>query len=162
GGKLPGIFLGELAVFLFRQDLPFFQDGHFARIHHDEGFEVQNALEVAHGNVQQIADAAWQALEEPYVRAGPSQLDVAKTLATDLRQGDLDAALVADDAAVLHALVLAAKAFPVRDRTENFGAEQAVTLGLEGAVVDGLGLGDFAVRPGANFLRAGQADADRI
>jgi len=70
---------------------------------------------------------------------------VAKTLTADLRQGDFDAALVADDAAVLHALVLAAQAFPVRDRTEDFGAEQAVTLGLEGAVVDGLRLGDFTV-----------------
>ena len=59
-------------------------------------------------------------------------------------------------------LYFAAQAFPVGDRTENFGAEQAVALRLEGAVIDGFRLGDFAVRPGADFLRAGQADADGI
>jgi hypothetical protein len=48
---------------------------------------------------------------------------MAEAFTADFRQGDFDAALVADDAAVLHALVLAAQAFPVRDRTENFGAE---------------------------------------
>ena len=61
----------------------------------------------------------------------------------DLR--DLDAALVADDAAVLHALVLAAEALPVGDRAEDLRAEEAVALRLEGAVVDRLRLGDFAV-----------------
>src|SRR5262245_33017685 len=147
-GELAGVFLRQLAVFLFGQNLAFSQDGDLAGIHDDERFEVQNALEVAHGNVQQVADAAGQALEEPHVRTGRSQLDVAKAFAANLRQGDFDAALVADDAAVLHPLVLAAQTFPVRNRTENLCAEQTVTLGLEGAVVNGLRLGDFAVRPG--------------
>jgi hypothetical protein len=64
--------------------------------------------------------------------------------------------------AVLHALVLAAQAFPVGDGAKNLGAEKTVALGLEGAVVDGLRLGDFAVRPRADFFRARQADADGI
>src|SRR5262249_13959017 len=71
-------------------------------------------------------------------------------------------ALVADHAAVLHALVLAAEALPVRDGAEDLGAEEAVPLRLEGPVVDGLGLGDLAVRPAADLLRAGQADLDGI
>ena len=78
---------------------------------------------------------------------GRGQLDVAHALAAHARQGDLDAALLADDALVLHALVLAAQALVVLGRAEDAGAEQAVTLGLEGAVVDGLGLLDLAERP---------------
>src|SRR5204863_7327168 len=131
-------------------------------IHDDERFEIKNALEIAHGNVQQVADTAGQALEEPHVRTGRSQLDVAEALAADLAQGNFDAALIADNAAVLHALVLAAQAFPVSDGAKNLGAEQAVALGFERAVVDGLRLGNFAVRPGTNFFRARQADANGI
>ena len=87
---------------------------------------------------------------------------MAEALATDLGQRDFDAALVADDAAVLHALVLAAEALPVGDGSEDAGAEQAVAFGLEGAVVDGFRLGDFAVRPAADLLRRGKPDADCV
>jgi hypothetical protein len=63
---------------------------------------------------------------------------------------------------MLHALVLAAQAFPIGDGAKNFGTEQTVTLGLERAVVNGFGLGDFTVRPRTDFLRAGQADTNGI
>ena len=86
------------------------------------------------------------------------QLDMAHALAADLRDGDLDAALLADDALVLHALVLAAQALVILDRTEDARAEQAVTLGLERAVVDRLGLLDLAERPAADLV--GRRDAD--
>src|SRR5216684_2880667 len=69
GDELTGIFLGELAIFLFRQNLALAQDRDFIGIDDHERFEIQNALEVAHGNVQQVANAAGQALEEPHVRA---------------------------------------------------------------------------------------------
>src|SRR5690606_31775594 len=82
--------------------------------------------------------------------------------AAHLGQGDFDAALLADHAAVLEALVLAAEALVVLDGTEDLGAEQAVTLGLERAVVDRLGLLYFPVRPRTNLLGRGQSDADRI
>ena len=160
--NLPGIFLLEFAVLFFGQHLVFLELRHFARIDADECLEVQNALEIAHGDIEQVADAARQALEEPHVRAGRSQLDVAEALAADLAERHFDAALVADHAAVLHALVLAAEALPVGDGTENLGAEQAVAFRLEGAVVDGLRLGYFAVRPGPDFFRARQADANGI
>ncbi len=83
-------------------------------------------------------------------------------LAAHFTQSDFHAALVANHAAVLHALVLAAQTFPVRHRTENLGAEQAIALGLEGAVIDGFRLGHLAVRPRANFLGTRQADANGI
>ena len=78
------------------------------------------------------------------MRDGYGEFDVPHALATDLAQGDFDAATIADDAAITDALVLTAMAFPVLDRTKNALAEQAVLLGLERAVVDGLGLRDFA------------------
>src|SRR4029078_1978501 len=88
--------------------------------------------------------------------------DMAHAFAADLRDGDLDAALLADDPLVLHALVLAAQAFVVLDRAENAGAEQAVTLGLECAVVDRLRLLDLAERPAADLVGRGDADADLV
>jgi hypothetical protein len=66
-------------------------------------------------------------------------------------QRDFNAALFADDALVLHALVLAAQALVVLDRAEDARAEQAVALRLEGPVVDGLRLFDFAEGPGKIF-----------
>src|SRR6185312_10474052 len=90
------------------------------------------------------------------------QLDVAHAVAPHLREGDLDAALLADDAAVLHPLVLAAQALVVLDRPEDAGAEQAVALRLEGPVIDRLGLLYLAIGPGVNALRARDRDADLI
>src|SRR6476659_531551 len=63
---------------------------------------------------------------------------------------------------MLHALVLAAQAFPVGDRAKDARAEQAIALRLEGAVVDGLRLGDFAVRPAPDLFRRSHTDLDGI
>jgi hypothetical protein len=87
---------------------------------------------------------------------------VTHAFTTNLGLCDFNAALLADHAAVLQALVLAAQAFVVLDGTKNLGAEQAVTLGLEGAVVDGFGLFDFAKRPRTDFFGRCQTDANRI
>jgi hypothetical protein len=73
------------------------------------------------------------------VRDRARELDVAHALAAHLGERHFDAALLADHAAVLQALVLAAQALVVLDRPEDLGAEQAVPLRLEGAVVDRLG-----------------------
>src|SRR5207344_2493785 len=93
-------------------------------------------------------------------RAG--QLDVAHPLATDLAPGHLHAALVADDALVADPLVLAAVALPVLGRTEDALVEQPVLFRLERPVVDGLGLGDLALRPLPDLVRAGERDADGV
>src|ERR1700744_817107 len=87
---------------------------------------------------------------------------MAHALAPHLGQRHLDAALLADDAAELHALVLAAQALVVLDRAEDARAEQAVALRLERAVVDGLRLLDLAVRPGKNLLRARDRNPDLV
>ena len=109
-----------------------------------------------------MADAARQPLEEPHVAHRCRERDVAQPLAADLGLRDLDAALVADDAAVLHALVLAAEALPVGDRSEDLRAEEAVTLRLERPVVDRLRLGDFPVRPLKDALGRRETDANRV
>src|SRR6201994_4970316 len=90
------------------------------------------------------------------------QFDMAHALAPDPRQRHFDRALLADDALVLHPLVLAAQALVVLDRPEDAGAEQAVALGLEGAVVDGLRLLDLAVGPRQNLLRGRDRNPDLV
>src|SRR5262249_38543597 len=90
------------------------------------------------------------------------ELDVTHAVAAHLGERHLDATLLADDAAILHALVLAAQALVVLDRPEDARAEQAVALRLEGAVVDRLRLLDLAERPGADALRARQRDLDLV
>ena len=155
----------ELAELLFRDqalDLEVLVLRERARVDDDVLLEVEDPLEVAEREVEQVPDAARQPLEEPDVRHGRRELDVAHALAPDLRLRDLDAALVADDAAVLHPLVLAAEAFPVGDRAEDLRAEQAVAFRLERAVVDRLGLRHLAERPRADLLGAGEGDLDGV
>src|SRR5690606_18248164 len=55
-------------------------------------------------------------------------------------------------------LVLAASALPVTAGSEYLLAEEAVLLGLQRAVVDGLGLLDLAERPAANIVSGRQTD----
>src|SRR5262249_2849859 len=128
----------------------------------DRGGEVEDLLELARRDVEQVADAAGDALEEPDVRDGRGQVDVAHALAPNLLARHLDAAPLADDALVADALVLAAVALPVLRRTEDALAEEPVALRLQRSVVDGLGLGDLARGPVADLLARGKSDPDRI
>src|SRR5207244_338491 len=104
------------------------------------------------------AQAAGHGLEEPDVHDRGGQFDVAHALTADARVRHFHAAAVADHPLVFHAAVLAAGALPVLLRPEDAFAKQAVLLGTVGAVVDCLRLFDFAERPGADVVRAGQAD----
>ncbi len=157
-----------LAVFVLRveqlvlgEELVLFERSQ-TRLDDDIALEIEHALKLLELHVEQQADAAGQRLEEPDVGDRRGELDVAHALAADLGDGDLDAALLADDALVLHPLVLAAQALVVLHRPEDAGAEQSVALGLEGAVVDRLGLLDLAERPRADALGAGDADLDLV
>src|SRR5262249_17277227 len=76
----------------------------------DRGGEVQHLLELARSDVEEVADAARHALEEPDVRYGRREVDVSHALAPDLLTGHLDATALADDPLVADALVLAAVA----------------------------------------------------
>src|SRR5271166_2778884 len=147
-----GFVLDDFAVF----------DRSVAGFNHDVGFEIEHRLQLAKRNVEDVSDAAGQALKEPHMRAGRRQLDVAEALAAHLGARHFHAALVADHATVLHALVLAAETLPVGYRPEDARAEQAIALRLEGAVVDRLRFGDFPVRPATNLLGRSQADANGV
>src|SRR5262249_10115565 len=59
---------------------------------HDRGGEVQNLLELLRGHVEQVADAARDALEEPDVAHRGGQVDVAHPLTANPPAGGLYAA----------------------------------------------------------------------
>ena len=151
--------LGQVVV--FRQQLRAVERRQ-AGVGHDECFEVKDAFDVAQRHVEHHAHARRQRLQEPDVRDRRGQFDMAHALAAHLGQRHFDAALLADHAAVLQALVLAAQALVVLDRPEDLGAEKTVALRLERAVVDRFRLLDFAVRPRTDFFRRREADADGI
>src|SRR5258708_7863751 len=136
--------------------------GSLVDVGHDVEREVQEPLEVARGHVEKDAEAAGGSFEEPDVRHRGRELDVAHALAADLRARHFDAALVADDALVADALVLAAVALPVAGRTEHPLVEQAVLLRTQRAVVDRLGLRHLTAGPRPDLIRRGQGDADRV
>ena len=131
------------------------------RVDDDVRLAVEDLLQILERDVEQVADARRQRLQEPDVRDRRGQVDVAEALAAHLGLDDLDAALLADDPAVLHALVLAAVALVVLHWAKDLRAEEAVAFRLEGPVVDRLRLLHLAVRPLADLLRRGQRDADR-
>ncbi len=133
-----------------------------ARVHDHVGFEVQHALDVAQRHVEHEAQARRQRLQEPDVRARRRQVDVTHAVTANLGLRHFDAALLADHATVLQALVLAAQALVVLDGTEDLGAEQTITLRLERPVVDGFRLLDFAERPRTDLFGRREADLDGI
>src|SRR5699024_3695687 len=126
------------------------------------GGEVDDLLEVLRRDVEQVAQPARDALEVPDVGHRGGQLDVAHSVTAHVGAGDLDATALTDDALEPHPLVLAAVALPVPGGTEDLLAEQAVTLRLERAVVDGLRLLDLAVGPVPDLVGGGQADPDLV
>src|SRR5690606_15756033 len=128
----------------------------------DVVLEVEYPLEVLQRHIEQQADAGGQRLQKPDVSHGSGELDMAHALAAHLGERHLDAALLADQALVLHALVLAAQALVILDRAEDARAEQAVPLRLERAVVDRLGLLDLAERPRQDGFRAGDRNLDLV
>jgi hypothetical protein len=129
-----------------------------AGIEDDVLLEVEDALDVLERHIEQERDTGRQGLEEPDVGDGRGELDMAHALAANARQRDFNAALLADDALELHALVLAAQALIVLHGPEDARAEQAVTLRLERAVVDGFRLFDLAIGPAQDLLGRGDRD----
>ena len=161
GEAVLAVFVDRAQIIVLVQELTVLERRQ-AGVEHDVGFEIEDALEVLQRHVEQKPDARGQRLQEPDVRDGRRERDVAHALAAHARQRHLDAALLADDALVLHPLIFAAQALVVLDRPEDAGAEQAVALGLERAVVDRLGLLDLAERPRQNLFRARDRDLDLV
>src|SRR5205085_12233696 len=136
---------------------------------HQVGGEVDDLLELLGlqlltglGAHEQVGQPRAGAAQVPDVHHGGGQLAVAHTLAAHLGARDVAATALADDALEPDALVLPAVALSSLGGAEDLLAEEPVLLRLERAVVDGLGLLDLAVRPHADRIRGGQADAKLI
>src|SRR5690606_24641047 len=89
---------------LFGQKLALGERGQ-ACIENDVVLEVEDAFDILERHVEQQHDTARQRLQEPDVGNRSCQLDVTHALATNAAQGNFNAALLADDALELHALV---------------------------------------------------------
>ena len=155
------ILLTVIPVLLLGEDLILGQRS-LTRVGDDIVGEIQHLFQDPGADVQQQTHPGGDTLEIPDVGDGGGQLDVAHALPADLGPGDFDAAAVADLALVADLLVLAAVALPVLGGSEDALAEQAVPLRLQGAVVDGLRLFHLAIGPGADLLRRGHADLNRV
>ncbi len=83
------------------------------------------------------------------------QGDMAHSVSAHFGRGDFDATLFTDDTFVTHLFVFTAKTLIVPDRSEDFGTEESISFGLQGAVIDRLRLFDFTVTPGEYLLRTG-------
>ena len=77
-------------------------------------------------------------------RAG--QVDMSEVLTTNLARNNLDAAFLADDATMLHALVLAAVTLVILGRAKNLGAKETVTFRLKSTIVDRFRFFNFTER----------------
>src|SRR5262249_8669155 len=127
GEAVRTVLLLRLEILVLAEQLAILERSQ-SRLEHDVALEVEDSLERLEGHVEQEPDAGGKRFEEPDVRDRRGELDVAHALAPHARQRDLDRTLLADDAFVLHALVLAAQALVILDRPENACAEQAVAL----------------------------------
>src|SRR6185503_20203541 len=111
-----------------------------ARIDDDIVRVVDDLLEIAKREIHEVPHRTRKSLEEPDVGDGYGELDVAHALTTNTSESHFDAATVADHSAIPDSLVLTAMTLPVLHGSEDPLAEETILLGLEGAVVDGLGL----------------------
>jgi hypothetical protein len=129
--------------------------------HYGRG-EVQDPVELLRADVEQVAHPARHALHEPHVGYRGGELNMAHPVAPNAGARHLDAAALADDALEADSLVLAAVALPILRGAEDALVEEAVLLRTEGAVVDGLGLGDLAAGPLPDLLGRSEADGDLL
>ena len=153
--------LNQLPIAGLGQDFLLAQRG-LARVGHNIRLEIQDAFQIFERHIQQGPNPARQAFEEPDMGDRTGQRDMPHPLPADLGLNDLNAALLTHDPTVAHAFVFAAVTLIVLGRTEYLGAEQAVTLRLERAIIDGLGLLHLPMRPGTDHIRRGQRDPDGI
>jgi len=75
---------------------------------------------------------------------------------------DLDATFFTDDSPVLHPFVFSTVTLVVFSGPEYLGTKQAVPLGLESPIINGLGFLDLAIRPLSDLLRGRERDTNRI
>ncbi len=155
------VFFGFGQIVVVGHDLTALERCH-ARLDHAPCFKIKHAFDIAQRHVEHHAQAGWQTLQKPDMRNRAGQFDMTHAFTTHFGHGDFHTALLANNAAMLEALVFAAEALVIFDRAKDFGAEQAIALGLESTVVDGFRLTHFTIRPRTHFFRRGNANLDGI
>lgn len=133
-----------------------------ARVKNDVRGEVKNAFERSRRHIEKKPHARGNTFEIPDVTDGSGKFNVPHAFASNFRASDFNAAAVADGAFVTNAFIFAAVTFPIASGSENTFAKETVAFGLESAIVNGFGLFNFAVRPKADFIGRGKADAHGV
>ena len=156
------LYLAKIVVEIVVRLVDELRDVIVVHVGHEVLREVQDAVEVSRGQVEQQPEPAGGSFGEPDVRHRRGEGDVSHALAPDLRARHLHAAAVAEDALEADLLVLAAVALPVFGRPEDALAEQPVLLRAQRAVVDGLRLRHFPIRPDPYLLGGSQRYSDCV
>ena len=132
-----------LSRFFFGQKLTFTQR-RITRVKNDIVLEVHDLFECRCLDVQQCTQSAGHRLKEPDMDDRGGKFNMPHSLPANTTVGHFDSAAVADHPLVLHASVLATRAFPVLFGAENPFAEKSVSLRAVRTVINGLRLFDFA------------------
>ena len=115
-----------------------------ARINDHVVLEVDDLFQAGRLHIEQRAEPAGHALEEPDVDDRRGQFDVAHPLAAHATVRHLDPAAVADHPLVLHTAVFAASTFPVLFGAEDPFAKQSILFRPVRTIIDRFRLLDFA------------------
>ena len=161
GVEIVLILLPQVPVLLFREDLVLHQGG-VTGVGDDVGGKVEDLFQDPGGQVQQQTHPGGDPLKVPNVGHRGGQLNVAHPLPADAGPGDLHAAAVADLALIADLFILTAVALPVLGGAKDAFTEQAVPLGFQGAVVDGLRLFHLAVGPLADLFRGSDTNTNGV
>src|SRR5262249_3624549 len=133
--KSVAMLLLILPVLFFAQQL-LLGDGCLAWIDDHILLEIEDLLQLSQRHIKEIADATGQPLKEPHMRHWACQLNMPKAFTAHFRLNDLHTAFLADDAAMLHALVFTTVALPIFCRAENLGAEKPVAFRFKGPIIN--------------------------
>ena len=155
------ILLPQFPVLFLRENLILGQR-RIAGVRHNIRGKVEHLFQNPGGQVQKQAHPGGNPLEIPDVRDRRGQFNVAHPLPADVGPGDLYAAAVTDFALIADLLILAAVALPVLGGAKDPFTEQAVPLGLQGAVIDGLRLFYLAIGPVTDLFRGSDTNTNGV
>ena len=159
GAEFVFILFAHIRIFFFAQGLHLLQR-RVAGIDHDIKSKIQDFFQNAGRDIQHQAHAGRDTLKIPDMRNRRRQLDMAHALAADLILRDLNTATFANFPLITDAFIFSTMAFPVLCGAKNALTKQAVTLGLQGAVIDCFRLLDLAIGPFADLIRRCKTDFD--
>ena len=114
---------------------------------HQEGLKIEDSFDLLEGKIQQGADAAGEALQEPDVGDRRSEFDMPHPFSADFGLDYFHTTFFTDGAAVLHAFVFPAVALVIFYGTKYLCAEKTIPFRLERPIINCFRLFYFAMRP---------------